>query len=212
MTLQSFHFIIFISKDLDVFLQNENASFKTSASGKKINLIWGFYSAVCRACTFSGKVCFFIVIAAEPRRLNSWPAESVDADTDWGCVCMAVMAKYKHRYQKPFQTASQGTDLRQTNTQIGSQCPSHGDKCLVWYTKEDKTEGVIEVQTTVEGVLLSVKVEEGSLNIFNYHILMCSKISCICLKATICPVLELVFTAVVRKKVFSWPKCEITCM
>lgn len=166
---------------------------------------------------------FFIVIAAEPRRLNSWPAESVDADTDWGCVCMAVMAKYKHRYQKPFQTASQGTDLRQTNTQIGSQCPSHGDKCLVWYTKEDKTEGVIEVQTTVEGVLLNVKVEEGSLNIFNYHILMCSKISCtciscklvccfICLKATICPVLELVFTAVVRKKVFSWPKCEITCM
>lgn len=74
---------------------------------------------------------FFIVISAEPRRLNSWPAESVDADTDWGCVCMAVMAKYKHRYQKPFQTASQGTDLRQTNTQIGSQCPSHGDKCLV---------------------------------------------------------------------------------
>lgn len=27
---------------------------------------------------------FFIVIDAEPRRLNSWPAESVDADTDWG--------------------------------------------------------------------------------------------------------------------------------
>lgn len=136
-------------------------------------------------------------------------------------VCVAVMATYKHRYQKSFQTASQGTDLRQSNTQIGSPCPSH-DKCLVWYAKEDKTEGVTEVQTTVEGVLLNVKGEEGSLNIFNYHILMCSKISCtsiscklvccfICLKAAICPVLELVFTAVVRKKVFSWPKCEITC-
>lgn len=130
MTLQSFHFIIFISKDLDVFLQNENASFKTSASGKKSINLGILFSSLPGLHVFRQSL-FFIVIAAEPRRLNSWPAESVDADTDWGCVCMAVMAKYKHRYQKPFQTASQGTDLRQTNTQIGSQCPSHGDKCLV---------------------------------------------------------------------------------
>lgn len=38
---------------------------------------------------------FFIVIAAEPRRLNSWAAESVDADTDWPNINTDIRSPFR---------------------------------------------------------------------------------------------------------------------